>query len=194
MTMNLINELIAEYTEAESVEEVLFNTESNTERGLMCPELEAAHAAAMQRLSPAQVETLEHAEEVVMEQSDATQKIAALEAMIKDLQARLGSESPVKPSIQVTKPSPKVRARNARYRLVKKDVSWASQPQVHALMAIIGAHVGEGQVVLESDIVRMVQANKQVLNTVQPAERIWDYYKGGHERGLLAHGNLEVVK
>lgn len=81
-------------------------------------------------------------------------------------------------------------ALNKKYVLLKKDVAWSTKPQVHALMAIIGAHANEGDVLAEYDIVNMVEANKEVLNTRQPAKRIWDYYKGDHNEGLMAHGNM----
>lgn len=80
-----------------------------------------------------------------------------------------------------------------RYRLLKEDVGWSTKPQVHALMAIIKAHAKVGDVLDEADIVRMVEANRAVLDTVQTGKRIWDYYKGDHNEGLTAHGNVEKI-
>lgn len=93
---------------------------------------------------------------------------------------------------QPTQRPPVHRDRGSRkYVLLKTDVSWSTKAQVHALMEILAAHVEVGQEVDESDIVRMMEANEEVLQTRQGGKRIWDYYKGDHNEGLRAHGNIE---
>lgn len=82
---------------------------------------------------------------------------------------------------------------NRVYRLLKMDVSWTTKPQVHAIMQILGAHAKPGDELPESDIVRMMEENVHVLETKQGGKRIWDYYKGDHNQGLVAHGNLVKV-
>lgn len=81
----------------------------------------------------------------------------------------------------------------SRYRLLKTEVGWSTKPQVHAVMEILKAHIEVGQEVDEEDIVRMMEANRDVLQTRQPPRRIWDYYKGDWSEGLMAHGNVEKV-
>ena len=85
------------------------------------------------------------------------------------------------------------RSSGKRYQLLSTDVKWSTKPQVHALAAILAAHAQPGEVLLEDDIVNMVEANKEVLNTKQTGKRIWDYYKGDHNEGLMAHGNMRRV-
>ena len=80
-----------------------------------------------------------------------------------------------------------------KYKLLSTDVKWSTKPQVHAVMAILAAHLKVGDVVSESDIVRMMEANKGILATRQEPKRIWDYYKGNTCEGLLAHGNVEKI-
>lgn len=86
-------------------------------------------------------------------------------------------------------PLPKVQMPNTRkYRLVKADCSWTKKPQVHVLMEIIKSVCNEGDVVSEETILEAVEANKELLNTQQPSERIFHYYKG--TGGFIEHGNL----
>lgn len=80
-----------------------------------------------------------------------------------------------------------------KYKLLKTDVAWTTKPQVHAIMAILHAHMAVGDTVDEADIVKMMVANEAVLRTRQGGKRIWDYYKGDHNQGLAAHGNVERI-
>ena len=80
-----------------------------------------------------------------------------------------------------------------RYRLLNTNVSWSSAGQVAAIMAIVEAHVQVGEVFEEDDIVAALEANPHVLQTSQPAKKVWGYYRGRHERGLELHGNIEEV-
>lgn len=86
---------------------------------------------------------------------------------------------------------PPVRRAARMVKLLSTDVSWSTKYQVHALMKILSAHVAVGEQVSEDDVVRMMEANVELLQTVQSAKRIWDYYKGKHLEGLEAHGNIE---
>jgi hypothetical protein len=80
-----------------------------------------------------------------------------------------------------------------KYRLLDTNVSWSTKPQVQALMQIIAAHVPVGGVADEEDIVAACEANEAVLATRQGGKKIWNYYKGTHAEGLMAHGNIEKV-
>lgn len=108
---------------------------------------------------------------------------AVLQNLLKEL-------AELKATKQMEAVSPVVRA-SRRYRIVKFEVPWTSKPQVLGIMHILAAHVKPGDVIDESEIVKMMVANESVLNTKQGGKRIWDYYKGTHAEGLLAHGNIE---
>ena len=112
--------------------------------------------------------------------------------------ARLRSQPPVQGVAEVEAKvakgeSVKRAAYGRKYRLLKKEVEWSTKPQVHAIMAIICAHAEVGDVLDEADVVRMMVENEAVLQTRQGGKRIWDYYKGDHAEGLLAHGNVEKI-
>jgi hypothetical protein len=111
-------------------------------------------------------------------------KIQELEAQLAALKAQPAPALPV---------PLKVARGLKKYRLLKTDVSWSTKPQVSALMAILSAHVEVGGTLDESTIVAAMEANVAVLGTRQGGKRIWDYYKGTHCEGLMAHGNVEVV-
>lgn len=91
------------------------------------------------------------------------------------------------------KNKPPVVRGTRRYQLLDTEVRWTQKPQVHAIMQILGAHASPGDVLDEDDIVRMMEANVSILNTTQKPKRIFDYYKGDHNEGLTAHGNLRRV-
>ena len=124
------------------------------------------------------VARLRNSEEVAMP------KIEELEARLAELTAQL--TRPTTPPVKVVRGS-------KRYRLLSDDVSWSTKPQVHAVMAILRAHAEVGNVLEESTIVEAMVANERVLETRQGGKRIWDYYKGTHCEGLMAHGNVERV-
>ena len=84
-------------------------------------------------------------------------------------------------------------ASSRKYRLLKKEIEWSTKPQVHAIMEILAAHAEVGDVLDEEQIVGMMVANEAVLRTRQGGKRIWDYYKGDHAEGLVAHGNVERI-
>lgn len=98
-------------------------------------------------------------------------------------------------STEPARPNPPVQGvrRGNTYRLLDTNVSWSTKPQVHALMAIIQAHVPVGGEIDEADVVAACEANVRVLETRQGGRRIWDYYKGNHVEGLSAHGNVKKV-
>ena len=73
------------------------------------------------------------------------------------------------------------------------EAEWSTKPQVHAILQILGAHAKPGDVLDEADIVKMMVENEHVLQTRQGGKRIWDYYKGDHAEGLMAHGNVERI-
>jgi hypothetical protein len=85
------------------------------------------------------------------------------------------------------------RTKNIKWVIKSLDVSWSTTPQVHAIAAILAAHVKVGDVVADEDVVAMMEANEDVLATRQGGRKIWNYYKGGSDKGLLTHGNLEKV-
>jgi cell division septum initiation protein DivIVA len=116
-------------------------------------------------------------------------KIKELERQIAELQEQAAAKVPPEPTKRALATS------NKRYRLLSKDVSWTSTPQIHALMSVIGAHMEVGDVLEEAKIVEACEANAvAILRTTQGGERIWKYYHGNHNRGLEAHGNIEEVK
>lgn len=78
-----------------------------------------------------------------------------------------------------------------RYRLLSFDVGWSTKPQVHTIAEVLKAHWDVGDEVDEEDIVEAMVANEGALRTKQGGKRIWDYYKGDHNEGLTAHGNVE---
>lgn len=84
-----------------------------------------------------------------------------------------------------------LRPSNKKYRLLSTDVGWSTKPQVHALMGILSAHAETGTVLDEDHIVAMMVKNEAVLQTRQGGRKIWNYYKGDHMEGLMAHGNIE---
>jgi len=85
-----------------------------------------------------------------------------------------------------------MRRAGKKYRLLKFDVSWSTKPQVRAIGAILQTYASVGDVVEEEKIVEWLDAHRTtILNSVQPAKRLWDYYKGDTAEGLLAHGNIE---
>jgi hypothetical protein len=86
-----------------------------------------------------------------------------------------------------------VRRSGKRYRFLKDSVDWSSTPQVHAVMEILKTRYKVGDLMEESDIVDLMDENVAVLATKQGGKRIWDYYKGKSDRGLLTHGNIEVA-
>jgi len=90
------------------------------------------------------------------------------------------------------KPAPvvKVALPNIRkYRLLKTDCSWTQKPQVHVLMEIIKTVCQVGEVVDEEVILAAVEKHKEALQTRQPSDRIWHYYKGSG--GFMEHGQIE---
>lgn len=117
-------------------------------------------------------------------------KVANPLAQVEAPKPGTAANSQVKPVID--RGQPVVRG-SKRYRLLKTDVSWSTKPQVHAVMGILEAHVRVGDVLDESTIVSAMVANEHVLQTRQGGKRIWDYYKGDHAEGLIAHGNVEKV-
>lgn len=180
MVREFMDTLIEEYMEAENMEELNLLTATNTERGVMNDELKAAHAAAEARINGDTAPTVD----------PLAAKIAELEALLATLRGTptmvptVRTPAAIKPPVQrVTK----------KYKLLKTDVSWTNKPQVHAVMAILTAHIEVGDIVGEDAIVKMMIANEDVLATRQGGKRIWDYYKGTHNDGLIAHGNVEVV-
>jgi len=115
----------------------------------------------------------------------ATDPRAKLQGLLNEL------EELQRGRLVLTQP-PVIRA-NRQYKLLKTEVEWSTKPQVIALMHIISAHAKPGDVLDEGDIVRMVVENEKILQTRQGGKRIWDYYKGDHNLGLVAHGNLERI-
>ena len=126
--------------------------------------------------------------------SQVSELLATIETLLKRLQGDPLVPDAVKPKLAelAMKPEPiEVSRQGKKYVLRRTDVSWSTKPQVHAIMSILTAHLGVGDVIDESDIIAMMEANVAVLDTRQPAKRVWDYYKGNHVDGLMMHGNIE---
>ena len=123
-------------------------------------------------------------EEVAMPNVESLEaKVAELLAQVEALKSGAITKPPVQPVVRGSK----------RYKLLSDDVSWSTKPQVHAVMSILRAHVEVGGVLDEAMIVEAMVANEAVLETRQGGKRIWDYYKGDHAEGLMAHGNVERI-
>jgi hypothetical protein len=132
----------------------------------------------------AAVARLRSKEEVAMPKTeDLEARVAELLAQVEALKSGAKAKPPVQPVVRGSK----------RYKLLSDDVSWSTKPQVHAVMSILRAHVEVGGTLDESTIVAAMEANVAVLETRQGGKRIWDYYKGDHAEGLIAHGNVEKV-
>ncbi len=114
-----------------------------------------------------------------------SQEVVELLAQVEALKAAAKTNPPVQRA--------PVARTERKYVLRKTDVSWSTKPQVHAIMHVLAAHAQPGDVLPESQIIEMMVANEHVLQTRQGGKRIWDYYKGEHNEGLLAHGNLEKI-
>jgi hypothetical protein len=123
------------------------------------------------------------------------QAFAAMPVVVEDPQAQLKAllDQLAKLKGDVRPIMPPVQRATRKYRLLKTEVTWSTKPQVLAVMHIIAAHAKPGDVLDESDIVNMMVANEHVLNTKQGGKRIWDYYKGNHNEGLVAHGHFERI-
>lgn len=111
------------------------------------------------------------------EELTLVQKIAELQKQLNEM------TSAVKPKT--------AKSSKNKYKLLSADVSWSTKPQVHALMGILTAHAEPGTVLEEDHIVEMMVKNEAVLQTRQGGRKIWNYYKGDHMEGLMAHGNIE---
>lgn len=113
---------------------------------------------------------------------------------VEDVQAKLTALLQQLEELKGVRPAPVPIVRSGRkYRLLKVEAEWSTKPQVHAILQILGAHAKPGDVLEESDIVKMMVENEHVLQTRQGGKRIWDYYKGDHAEGLIAHGNVEKI-
>jgi len=113
---------------------------------------------------------------------------------VEDVQAKLTALLQQLEELKGVKPAAVPIVRSGRkYRLLKVEAEWSTKPQVHAILQILGAHAKPGYVLDEADIVKMMVENEHVLQTRQGGKRIWDYYKGDHAEGLMAHGNVERI-
>ena len=131
-------------------------------------------------------------EEVPMETMNLEARIAELLAQVEALKSRTVNDQNKSGTTAQPPVKPVVRG-GKRYRLLSTDVSWSTKPQVRALMEVLAAHVEVGGELSEDTIVEAMVANERVLETRQGGKRIWDYYKGTHCEGLMAHGNVERV-
>ena len=115
-----------------------------------------------------------------------------LAARVRELEAQLAALGAVPVAMPVTKLQ-RTRRTGNRYQLLDTNVSWSTANQVHSIMAVIEAHVKVGEVFEEEAIVAALDANPHVLVTDQGAAKVFSYYKGNHDRGLEAHGNIKKV-
>jgi hypothetical protein len=138
----------------------------------------------------------EYEDPVVLQAIEAKRKQVG-DPMLVIAQYMVQLEELKKPEpVEIVRELPKaapVRRSGKRYRFLKDSVDWSSTPQVHAVMEILKMRYKVGDLMEESDIVDLMEQNVSVLATRQPASRIWDYYKGKSDRGLLTHGNIELA-
>jgi hypothetical protein len=80
-----------------------------------------------------------------------------------------------------------------RYRLMHTRLDWATAHQVHAIVHILinALALKPGDTFTNDEAIAALEANADLLNTRQPVKKVWDFYKGASEKGLLAHGNIE---
>lgn len=185
MTKDCITAIVEELAEVQTMEELkalwcFGQFENNEFADAMFVDNFKVAVARLRAMRPAEIEVKENAME---QEVDLATKVAELMAQIEALKAGAAAKPPVKPIVRGSK----------RYRLLKVEVDWSTKPQVHALMQILGAHAKPGDVLDEADIIRMMVENEVVLQTRQGGKRIWDYYKGDHHEGLVAHGNIQKV-
>lgn len=167
--------IIEEISEVESLAEL--NALRSCSEDYAEPAFAPLFDAAVVRLTNKEEPKMDSAE------VDLASKVADLLAQIESIRAGATTPPPVKPVVRGGK----------RYVLLKTEVDWSTKPQVHALMEVIKAHANVGDTMDEADIVAWCVANEHVLNTRQGGKRIWDYYKGDHAEGLVAHGNIRRV-
>jgi hypothetical protein len=160
-----------EVVEAQTLSELKAIWCCNQECGMEHPDHTQAYVDAVHRLRGQEKE----------EMVEVQEELRKMEQELEELR----KSAPV-----ATKP-PVTRGSGRKYRLLDTNVGWSSTPQVHAVMAILAAHVAVGEVIDEEKIIEAMVANEVVLDTCQGGKRIWDYYKGSHARGLQAHGNVE---
>lgn len=126
---------------------------------------------------------------VRLKSSTPVQEDNKMEDVNVDIQAKLAELLAELQALKAAK-QPKVARVNRKYKILSHDVKWSTKPQVHAIAAILGANFEVGTVVDEDKIIEAMIENEVVLHTRQGGKRIWDYYKGDHVEGLLAHGNI----
>jgi hypothetical protein len=181
----MLEEIVEELDDVESLPELkalwCFGEMENNAYAL--PECVPLFKAALIRLkatvpeeTPAEQEKVEDSE---VKNEELVRKLAELQAEVDRLKAAQGK--------------PPVVVRSKKYRLLKFDVSWTTKRQVHAIAAILEAHAKVGDVLDEVDIINMMEANVAVLETRQGGRKVWNYYKGNSDDGLMAHGNIEVA-
>ena len=125
-------------------------------------------------------------------------EVAVEEMSREDLLARIAElEARSKERTSVVGPKPKVERpkREVTYRLLSEDVGWSTVPQVHAVMMILRMALGlkVGDAFTNSAAVEAMELNREVLGTRQPGRKIWDYYKGRSNEGLMTHGTIEKL-
>jgi hypothetical protein len=175
MSNERIKSIIEELAEVQTMAElkaVWCHWQAEHQDAANAPQITAALKEAVRRLRQVPVK----------EEKPPQEELAGLLSQLAALKAKLPAAS-----------RPPVVRGTRSYRLLKKEVTWCDIPQVKAIMEIVGAHMEVGDVREESEIVQMLEANPQVLQTRQGARKIFDYYRGNHAKGLEAHGNIEKV-
>lgn len=127
--------------------------------------------------------------------NEKRQEFASMPPIVEDHNAKIRELFSQIHELESMPPQPRVPVQRTsrKYKLLKTEVTWSTKPQVLAIMHIIAAHAVPGDVLDEDDIVNMMVANENVLQTRQGGKRIWDYYKGTHNEGLVAHGHFERI-
>ena len=121
-----------------------------------------------------------------VEEGEITVDNAMLLKKLEELQAEVDR-------LKSSQPKPTVVRSSKRYKLLKFDVSWTTKRQVHVIAAILEAHAKVGDVLDESEIIEMMEANVAALETRQGGRKVWKYYAGNSDDGLQTHGNIVQV-
>lgn len=80
----------------------------------------------------------------------------------------------------------------AVYRLVNAEVSWSERNQVLILGILIQQAASATGTFTDDDVIELIEVNRVVLKTRQPAKSLWNYYKGAG--GFVEHGNIERIE
>jgi hypothetical protein len=181
-SMTALLDLVEEFDDVQDVPELkalwcFGEHEQNAYADPACVPLFKSTLARLRANQPTPVEQEEG--EVQVDNAMLLKKLEELQAEVDRLKS--------------SQPKPTVVRSSKRYKLLKFDVSWTTKRQVHVIAAILEAHAKVGDILDESEIIEMVEANVAALETRQGGKKVWKYYAGNSDDGLQTHGNIVQV-